>query len=284
MNIPPTLAPQPADAPAVGKLALTIVIPTLNEAAQLGELLETLGWADEVIIADGGSQDETVAVARRSGAQVLERAGDTIAAQRNCGIARARNEWVFALDADERITNELRNELRAVLERPAYLAYRVQRQNFFLGRERRRGRWGRDWQVRLFTRERRFLVQTVHERLESVPEAGALRGRLWHSPYRNLRHQLDKLAVYSQWGAEELARRGRRATLWEIGVRPLWRFARDYFVYGSCLDGVFGLLTSTLTAYACFLKYAYLWESTRADAPRRPSLPPSTPSPAAESS
>jgi glycosyltransferase involved in cell wall biosynthesis len=275
MGTATTLAPQQPEAPSIATLPLTIVIPTLNEGAQLADLLHTLQWADEVIIADGGSRDDTVAIARRLGAVVIEDAGTTIAAQRNRAIARARNEWVFALDADERITNQLRQELQAVLARPIYPAYRVRRQNFFLGRERRRGRWGRDWQVRLFPRERRFLPQAVHERLEWVSETGTLRGLLWHAPYRNLRHQLDKLAIYSQWGAEELAQRGRRVTLWEIGARPLWRFTRDYVLYGSCLDGVFGLITSTLTAYACFLKYAYLWESTRADAPRRPSLPPS---------
>jgi glycosyltransferase involved in cell wall biosynthesis len=275
MGTATTLAPPPPDVPSAQKVALTIVIPTLDEAGQLAEVLESLAWADEVIVSDGGSRDDTVAIARRHGALVLERAGDTIAAQRNGAIARARNVWVFALDADERITPELEDELRVVLEAPAHSAYRVQRQNFFLGQERRRGRWGRDWQVRLFTRKHRFLAQVVHERLESVPNVGTLRGRLQHSPYRNLRHQLDKLAVYSQWGAVELARRGRGVTLWEIAVRPFWRFTRDYFVYGSCLDGVFGLLTSTLTAYACFLKYAYLWESTRAGARRRPSLPPS---------
>jgi len=82
-----------------------------------------------------------------------------------------------------------------------------------------------------------------------------------------LRHQLDKMLLYAQWGAQDLHARGRRARLWELGVRPLWRFWRDYLGYGSWLDGGFGLLTSTLTAYSCFLKYAYLWELGRG-APR----------------
>jgi len=259
-----------AEPPATAaKLPLTVVIPTLNESAQLAELLTSLRWVEEVIVADGGSSDATVALARAHGATVIERAGDTIAAQRNDAIECASNEWVFALDADERISDTLREELAEVLKAPVHAAYRVRRQNFFLGRERRRGRWGRDWQVRLFTRQRRFLPDRVHERLEPVCDTGTLRGTLRHAPYRNLRHQLDKMVVYAHWGAQDLHVRGRRARLWDLGVRPGWRFLRDYLAYGSWLDGSFGLLTSVLTAYACFLKYAYLWELGR-----RPLTPP----------
>jgi glycosyltransferase involved in cell wall biosynthesis len=261
-----------AAAPATAtKVSLTVVIPTLNEAAQLAELLASLCWVDEVIVADGGSTDATVAIARARGAIVIERVGGTIAAQRNDAIACARNEWVFALDADERISNPLREELGRVVEAPVHAAYRVRRQNFFLGRERRRGRWGRDWQVRLFTRQRRFLPDRVHERLEPIRDTGTLLGTLRHVPYRNLRHQLDKMLPYAQWGAQDLYARGRRARLWELGARPAWRFLRDYVAYGSWLDGSFGLLTSVLTAYACFLKYAYLWELGRRPAGPSPS-------------
>ena len=244
---------------------LTVVIPTLNEEGQIGAALEALRWADEVIVADGGSSDRTVELARGGGAAVIEVRGKSIGAQRNAAIAQARNEWVLALDADERVTDALREELGRVLATPAHEAYRVRCENYFLGRERKRGRWGRDWHVRLFRRGRRFSEDRVHERLEAVPDVGDLGAPLRHVPYRDLTHHLEKMIVYARWGAQELHARGRRATAWDLLGRPAWRFVRDYVVYGSWQDGRFGLVTSLLTACAGFLKYAYLWELERTE-------------------
>jgi len=249
---------------------LTVVIPTLNEEGQIASALESLRWADEVIVADGGSSDRTVELARGGGAAVIEVRGKSIGAQRNAAIAQARNEWVLALDADERVTDALREELGRVLATPAHEAYRVRCENYFLGRERKRGRWGRDWHVRLFRRGRRFSEDRVHERLEAIPDVGDLRAPLRHVPYRDLTHHLEKMIVYARWGAQELHARGRRATAWDLLGRPAWRFVRDYVVYGSWRDGRFGLVTSLLTACAGFLKYAYLWELERAESARRP--------------
>ena len=241
-------------------LPVTVVIPTLNEGAQIGDALSALRWADEVIVADGGSTDETVAIARARGARVLEMPGQIIAAQRNAAIAIARNEWVLALDADERATDALVSELRAVLAAPAHAAYRVRCENVYLGRERRRGRWGRDWHVRLFPRTRRFVEDRVHERLEPVPDPGTLRAPIRHVPYRDLTHHLQKIVTYARWGAQDLHARGRRASLWDLTVRTGSRFVREYLLSGSFLDGRFGLVTSVLSAYSTFLKYAYLWD------------------------
>ena len=129
----------------VQKLPITVVIPTLNEAWQIAEAMDALSWADEVIVADGGSTDDTVTIARERGAKVMEVTGTTIAGQRNAAIAVARNEWVLALDADERVTDDLRSELAQVVAAPTppQVAYRIRCQNIYLGHERRRGKWGR---------------------------------------------------------------------------------------------------------------------------------------------
>ena len=237
-----------------------MVIPTLDEAAQIGSCLAHLVWADQVLVADAGSGDATVALARAAGATVIERAGPTIAAQRNAAIAAARNEWVLALDADERVSDALRAELAATLQQPRHHAYAIRRRNFCFGQEYTRGHWGRDWVTRLFTRDRRFTDQRVHEHLEAVPDTGRLRASLEHYPYRDFEHYLEKLSRYARWGAEDLRRRGRHATLLDLSVRPLWRFVRAYFVEGCVLDGRLGFVAAALEAYPAFLKYAYLWE------------------------
>lgn len=245
------------------EVPLTIVIPVLDEAGQIAECLHHVAWAGEIIVADAGSGDETVALARQAGALVLEHSGSTIAAQRNAAIARARNEWVFALDADERITDELRDELARVIRAPAHPVYQVRRQNFYLGRELTRGRWGKDWVTRLFTRDRRYVERRVHEGLEPVSDPGRLVGTLRHVPYRDLTHQIEKMNRYARWGAEDMYERGARAGLWDLGGRPLSRFLRAYLLQGGIQDGRFGFVTSVLGGCTAFLKYAHLWAMER---------------------
>lgn len=246
-----------------GAIPLTVVIPALNEAEQIGELVSSLSWAGEVIVADGGSTDQTVFLATRAGARVLESTGPTIAAQRNAAIAQSANQWVLAVDADERVTDELRQELEQVLVAPSHAAYRVRRRNYYLGHELTRGHWGRDWVTRLFTRERRFVERRVHENLEAVPNPGRLAGTLIHTPYRDLAHQLEKMERYARWGAQDLFDQGSRASAWDLAGRPFGRFMRAYLLQGNIFDGKFGLATSMLGAYGNFLKYAHLWALER---------------------
>lgn len=246
--------------------AVSVIIPTLNEQERIADAVsDAATWADEVIVVDGGSQDDTVARARAAGATVHVAVDSSIGGQRNLGASMARNDWVFALDTDERASKGLREELGKVLGAPTHNAYRVRMRNFYLGRERTRGKWGRDWHVRLYKRDLRFGLSKVHERLQEVGPTGTLRGSVIHNPYQDLTHHLTKMIKYARWGASELHARGRRATAVDLAVRPVWRFVRDYLVYGSFLDGRYGLVASTLTAYSAFLKYAFLYELGNSD-------------------
>jgi len=244
----------------IERVAISVVIPTLNEAARIQESLECLRWADQVIVVDGGSSDRTVPIAKRCGAEVLIVRGRTIAEQRNAGISRARNHWVLALDADELVTPELRASLhrltRAGGASPS--AYRVRSRNWHLGRELRHGPWGHDWKVRVFSREQRFAIRKVHENLEVLDDVGTLDGALLHHPYRDVSHHVSKVATYARWAADDLRSRGRRPRLWDLLVRPAWRFVRDYFLMSGWRDGGPGFVVSAVSAFSVFLKYACL--------------------------
>ena len=252
----------------VARTPVSIVIPTRNEALQIGECVRGLAWAGEVIVVDGASADGTAESARAAGARVLNGAragtgGQTIAAQRNAGIAAAAHEWVFALDADERIGPELAAELAATVAAPAHEAYAVRRRNVFFGKTITRAGWGEDWVVRLFRRERRFVERRVHEGLEPVADVGRLGAPLEHVPYRDLSHYLQKLDRYATWAAEDLAARGRRPRLSDLLFRPPARFARMYLLQLGVLDGWRGAVLCGLAAVSVFLKYARLWERSR---------------------
>jgi glycosyltransferase involved in cell wall biosynthesis len=245
---------------------ITVVVPTLNESAQIADAVRAAAWADEVIVVDGGSSDETAKLAAEGGAEVMVVRGPTIADQRNAGIAAARNHWVLALDADERASPELRAELAAIFSAaapPTHAAYRMKFRNFYLGRELRHGPWGRDWHVRLFTRDRRFVSHRVHEHLEVIDDVGTLRGTIIHCPYRDIGHHVTKIVKYARWGADDLHAQGRRAGLWQLAARPAWRFARDYIAYSGWRDGTVGFVAATLGAFAAFLKYAFLFTRSR---------------------
>jgi glycosyltransferase involved in cell wall biosynthesis len=253
----------------MGGTPLTVVIPVRNEGSRLAALLDGLDWADQVMVVDNGSADGSAGLAKARGAEVLELPDATLAELRNAGAERARHPWVLALDADELVTPELATELdRIVRETGPFPAYRIRRRNFYLGREQLRGRWARDWVIRLYRREFRYRPGRVHEQLEAVEPVGDLTGTLLHEPYRDLRHHLEKMSRYARWGALDLRDRGRRAGVVELTIRPLWRFIESYLLSGAFLDGRFGLITSVLGTYAGFLKWAYLWEMERGEKDR----------------
>jgi glycosyltransferase involved in cell wall biosynthesis len=242
---------------------VTVVVPTLNEASQIADVVQSLTWAGEIIVADGGSQDGTPELARAAGARVLAGRWETIAAQRNAAIGAAAHEWVFALDADERVDPELAGAIAAVVAAPRHGAYCVRRRNVYLGRVMRYAGWGNDLVVRLFRRDQRFVERRVHEALQRQPDVGRLPGTLEHVPYRGISHHIEKVDRYATWAAQDLAAQGRRARLADLLLRPPLRFVRMYGLQLGVLEGWHGALLCGLAAVSVFLKYARLWDLRR---------------------
>ncbi len=245
---------------------LTAIVPTLNEEGNIRDCLASLAFADEILVIDSFSTDRTAALAREfDRVRVLEHAYEGNGPQCNWAMDQAAHPWVLIVDADERVTPELAREVGAVLESesPAGL-YRVRRDNYFLGRKIRGSGWGRDRLVRLLRRgAARYPQRRVHADIEAPAGTPTLSAPLLHETFRSLDHYLEKVERYARWGAEDLARSGRRSGFARIALRPPWRFLRGYFLEAGFRDGVRGLLVCGLQAYGVFLKWARLWEMQR---------------------
>jgi glycosyltransferase involved in cell wall biosynthesis len=252
----------------VPKLSVTVI--TKNEAANLAATLESVAWADEIVVVDAESTDDTAAIARRFTDRVVVRPWPGFPQQKNHAASLATHEWILSIDADERVSPELKREIQALIaSEPSAPGYRIARVTFALGRWIRTTDWYPDWQLRLYDRRRGGWDESrrVHEAVRVDGEAGRLAGELQHYAYRDLSHHLQTIDRYTSLAAEDMAARGRRASLLELAGHPPLAFLRNYLLRGGVRDGAAGLVISSMNAWYVFLKYAKLWErSGRNDA------------------
>lgn len=244
---------------------LTVTIITRNEAANIAAALETAAWADEIVVVDAHSTDETVSIARRFTSRVGVRDWNGYVDQKNHAAGLAANDWILSIDADERVTPELASEIRALLAlEPPARGYRVPRVSFYLGRWIRSTDWYPDYQLRLYDRRvARWTGRHVHESVEVNGSVARLRRDLRHYPYRDLSHHLQTIDRYTTLAAQQLHESGRRAGALGLVVRPAAAFVRNYVLRGGVRDGGPGLLVSLLNSYYVLLKFAKLWEMER---------------------
>ena len=222
--------------------------------------MRSVRWADEILVVEDGSSDNTAALGERAGATVIANPFVTIGLQRNAAIERAKHEWIFVIDADERASPELAEEMRAIITSPRFDAYRVPRRNFFLGKEVRHGGWESDKPVRLFRSTIRYNSSRVHEHVEATGEIGELKSALTHEPYPALEIWFEKLGRYSEWWAHDRHDRGKRAGLTSVILRPPFRFVSMFILRGGWMDGARGTLLAGMASVSVFAKYARLWE------------------------
>jgi glycosyltransferase involved in cell wall biosynthesis len=244
---------------------VSVTIITLNEADHIADAIESASWADEVIVVDSGSTDGTLDIARAKGAAVSSRAWTGYVDQKNHAASLASNDWVFSLDADERITPALASEVRAVLEAdPRYRGHRVPRVTFHLGRWVRTTDFYPDYQTRLYDRRAaRWQGKYVHESVRVDGELGQLQNELQHYSYRNLSDHLERINQYTTLAARQMHEAGRRASPLDLLLHPPAAFLRNYVLKRGFLDGTAGLTLSLVNAYTVLLKFAKLWELQR---------------------
>jgi len=246
-------------------LALSVVLITQNAAAQLPDCLASVAFADEVVVVDSDSSDDTVKVAAHYGARVVKKEWLGFGRQKQIAVEQAAHDWVLCLDADERVSPELAASLVRALNAPAAPVYRMARRNRFLGRWLRHGEGYPDWSPRLFDRRQaRWSDDVVHEKVLYAVTPGTLEGDLLHESAEGIGRYLDKQNRYSTLAAQELHRHGRSAGLAELAFSPLVRFIKFYFLRLGCLDGLPGLVHIAIGCMNSFTKYAKLIELNRA--------------------
>jgi glycosyltransferase involved in cell wall biosynthesis len=244
---------------------VSVVVVTLNEEERLRPCLESVAWADEIVVVDAESSDKTVQLAREFTDRVVVRPWPGYAAQKNFGLEQATGDWILSLDADEEVPRELREEVFATLEAGGCAAgYQIPRRNIMWGRWIRHGGLYPDWQLRLFRRgQGRFVARAVHESVDVTGTVGRLRNPLLHRSYRDLADFLARADRYSTLAAEEWVRSGRPARATDLVLRPAGRFLSMYLARGGFLDGWRGFLLAVLYAYYVFVRSAKTWERAR---------------------
>jgi glycosyltransferase involved in cell wall biosynthesis len=241
------------------KFELTVVIAARNEAHNITDCVASVAFASEIIVVEDGSTDATAELARDAGATVISNSFQTIGMQRNVAIERAANPWILVVDADERGSPQLGEEIARVISGAGADAYRIPRRNRFLGAEVKHGGWESDKPIRLFRSSIRYNASRVHEHVEVSGAIGELASHLAHEPYASLDSWFEKLGRYSKWWAEDRFEKGRRTGILSVVFRPPFRFLTMYLLRGGWMDGARGALLACMAATSVMAKYARLW-------------------------
>jgi glycosyltransferase involved in cell wall biosynthesis len=242
--------------------AISATLITLDEEQNIEQALQSVSWADEIVVVDGGSRDQTLNICRKYTRRILHRDWTGYVDQKNFAAANARNDWIFSLDADERPSDELSTEIRELAGRNSLQSgYRIPRMAFFMGRWIKHGDWYPDYQLRLFDRSQgRWEGGRVHESVRLKNEPEFLKGVIYHYTYRSLSEYLHRLETYSTLAALDYRQAGKVAHAAKLFGNPMTAFVKSYLLKRGFLDGIPGFTVAVMGAVSVFFKYAKLYE------------------------
>ncbi len=246
---------------------ISAVLIALDEEHNIGAALESVAWADEVLVVDGGSSDKTRQRCEDWGARVVERRFTTYVEQKNFALDEASHHWILSLDADERARPSLTTEIRSLCKKGFQASgYRIPRITYYMGRFIRSTAWYPDHQLRLFDRRRgRWQGKYVHESVTVDGPVEKLRGEILHYSYENLSDHVERLNRYAGLAARQMRETGRKARLWRVVAYPPLVFLKNYIFKRGYSDGSVGFIISVMNAYYVFLKYVMLWEKEQVE-------------------
>ncbi|MEK8018512.1 MAG: glycosyltransferase family 2 protein [Candidatus Parabeggiatoa sp.] len=251
------------------KNSISVIIITFNAAHHINACLASCAWCDEIIIVDSGSTDNTVALCRSYTDKIfITDDWPGFGPQKNRALDKATGKWVLSLDADERISAILQQEIKDVINQAMETAFRLPRQSRYCGRWIKHSGWAPDYVIRLFRRESaRFSDDLVHEKVEVLQgKVGTLKTPLLHYAFNSLEEVLEKVNRYSSANAQQHYAQGQQASLTKAIVHGLWAFVRTYLLRAGFLDGREGFMLAVSNAegtYYRYLKLMYLQENVK---------------------
>jgi len=241
---------------------LSVIVITKNAEKDIEKCLSSVGWTNNKIVVDSGSEDKTCEIAKKCGAKVIYQDWLGFGPQKQFAIEQAPTDWVLCLDADEYLSKDLSNELQSLIQMNnfSYDAYRIPRSNKFMGRFLRHGEGYPDWSLRLFNRRAaKWSNDLVHEKVIGVNgdlSVGLLSGDLMHNSAESISQYIQKQNHYTDIQALEIVKRNKTVSLRHLIINPTIRFLKYYFLKMGCLDGLAGFVHITIGCIFVFIKYA----------------------------
>lgn len=241
---------------------LTAILPVGNEIQNIEAVIDSVKFADEILVVDSFSTDGTYEKAQELATKVIRRDYEYSASQKNWAIPQAEHQWILLLDADERVTPELEAEIKSILQDPPenIVAYWIGRANHFMGKRVNYSGWRNDKVIRLFKKDFcKYEDKHVHSEIIANGKIGRLKNKLHHNTYVTLDKYIEKLNRYATWQAKDYDKKTGVLTPYHFVIKPFWGFFKHYVVQSGFRDGVVGLTIGYLQGYAVFMRYAKLW-------------------------
>lgn len=241
---------------------LTALIPVGNEINNIKEVITSVSFADEILVVDSYSTDGTYEIAKKHATRVLRREYKYSSSQKNWAIPQSKNDWILIVDADERVTPELKEEILELLKNPPkeFNAYWIGRNNYFMGEKVHYSGWRNDGVIRLFKKDYcKYEDKHVHAKLIVNGKVSKLKNKLYHNSYTTLDKYIEKLNRYASLQAKDYQHHTLRLTPYHFFIKPTWAFFKHYIIQSGFRDGLIGLTISYLRGYSVFMRYLKLW-------------------------
>jgi glycosyltransferase involved in cell wall biosynthesis len=239
---------------------ITAIIPTLNEEIHIEEAIKSVQFADEIIVIDSFSSDITLEIAAQFNVKIIKRTFDDFSSQKNYAISQAKHDWIYILDADERVTPAVEKEILEAVKNPRdFVGFYVRRSFYFAGKNINYGGCQRDKVVRLFLKEHCTYKGVVHETIVANGKLGFFKNKIEHYSYRSFDHYISKMNHYGELRGKEYFDKGKKVNLYQILVKPPARFVIHYFIRLGFLDGFPGFTFAKAQAYGVYVRYIKLW-------------------------